>query len=106
MARIRTDRATCLDCGQDTLPAGYPDRAEYYMVTDAIWTEAGMIIDAVPEACDQYLCIACLEARIGRRLVAGDFPRDIPINDASHVDDPRYAYTWRTPRLASRLAHT
>jgi hypothetical protein len=104
MARATVTNAqlqcACIDCGEDTVPVG--DRAEWYIVTDAVWSGAGMIVAHVPEAYEQFLCIGCLEARIGRRLNADDFP-DLPINDVSHVDDPRYAYTFRTPRLVSRM---
>ena len=50
------------DCGTDTTPsAGW----EYYMVHDAVWSLAGMK--------DGFLCIGCLEARIGRKLEPRDF---------------------------------
>jgi hypothetical protein len=39
-----------------------------------------------------FLCIGCLEKRLGRELTAEDFP-DCPINHQHHLD---------TPRLASR----
>jgi len=41
-----------------------------------------------------FLCIGCLELRIGRRLTVADF-KDVPVNDPH---DP-----WQTPRLRSRL---
>ncbi len=66
----------CVDCGRLT-------RDEYYNVHDHVWPldpDGGM------------LCVGCLEHRIGRRLVGGDFP-DVPIND------PRGA----SPRLRARL---
>lgn len=54
------------------------------MVHDELWAVAG--------AGAGYLCIACLEARLGRRLTARDFT-SAPINRP----DP-----WDTDRLASR----
>jgi hypothetical protein len=95
---------SCLDCGIDTFPVGTgrPGRAEWYIVADPVWSAAGMIVAHVPEAYGQFLCIGCLEARIGRQLNTDDFP-DLPINDASHADDPCHAYTFRTPRLVARM---
>jgi hypothetical protein len=56
------------------------------MVHSEVWTLAGMK--------KGFLCIGCLEKRIGRELVPADFT-DVPINDP---DNP-----WNTPRLRSRL---
>jgi hypothetical protein len=59
-------------------------RTEYYMVHNAIWAEAKMG--------EGYLCIECLEQRLGRTLTARDFMH-APINAPSRSD---------TKRLASR----
>jgi hypothetical protein len=76
--------ARCIDCGLDTAPND--DRrkrgarkSEYYMVRDSVWQEAGML-----ERKDQatFLCIGCLEARLGRMLTAHDFTR-VSINRAA-----------------------
>lgn len=48
---------SCADCGTDT-------QNEYYMVWDYIWEQFG---------CDPFLCIGCLEGRMGRELWGGDF---------------------------------
>ena len=89
--------ALCIDCGLDTAP--YDDRrkhgarkSEYYMVRDSVWREAGM-----SERKDQaiFLCIGCLEARLGRMLTARDFTR-VPINRVG----PR-----NSPRLNARLSN-
>ncbi len=66
------------------------------MVHDHVWHAAGMA-DA-----DGFLCIGCLEARLGRTLIAADFRSDMFMNST----DPAWAgYSWwhRTPRLAARL---
>jgi hypothetical protein len=56
-------QARCRDCHVDTLNMrGY---AEYYMVHDAVWAEAGM----GPHG---FLCISCLERRLGRPLTGRD----------------------------------
>jgi len=45
---------------------------EYYMVRDAVWIAArGPLLG--------MLCIGCLEARLGRRLVPDDFA-SVPLN--------------------------
>lgn len=53
----------CSDCGDNT-------DLEYYMVHDYIWDEFGE---------DPFLCIGCLEQRMGRELTSGDFT-DCPLN--------------------------
>jgi hypothetical protein len=80
----------CRDCGVDTTPCTgkrgcrhKKGRWELYLVHDELWAAAGMQ--------HGYLCIGCLEARIGRRLVPQDFV------SGEHV------HAWHTPRLASRL---
>ena len=73
----------CYDCGWDT-------RREYYMVHDAIWLAAGMTKSRY-QGTGEYLCVPCLEERIGRGLLPEDFT-------AYPVNDPPY------PRRPSRLA--
>ena len=50
----------CVDCGADK-------DGEYYMVSDELWAASGMAPNG------GMLCLACLEQRIGRRLVKEDF---------------------------------
>ena len=82
----------CADCDMDCAPCTerrgcrHKGRWEHYMVHPEVWSAAGMTTG--------YLCIGCLEQRLGRTLCAADFT-DVPINDP---DDP-----WHTPRLADRL---
>jgi hypothetical protein len=85
----------CRDCGRETLPNASGAACEWYMVHDEVWAAAGM---APRGGC---LCVGCLESRLGRRLVARDFPLE-RINDLS-VADQRWAWSWRTPRLRRRL---
>jgi len=56
------------------------------MVHDAVWSLAGMK--------DGFLCIGCLEARIGRKLEPRDFAN-------VYGSDPELP--WHSPRLKSRL---
>ena len=86
--------APCHDCGTDTLSckAGVP--TEYYMVHPEVWSAAGMPAHG-------YLCIGCLEARLGRQLHRHDFPR-APINDLNYYR-PEKAWWHRSERLRDRL---
>lgn len=87
----------CTDCGVDTLPTE-GGCAEYYMVTKEVWNAAGM-------GHVGYLCIGCLEGRLGRQLCAADFT-DCPLNDLTTANVMRYAWSWRTLRLTDRLTRT
>ena len=61
----------CADCGTDTVPAEGP--CEYYHVYNEIWEQAGMERDG------GFLCLGCLEKRLGRPLHRADFGH-APIN--------------------------
>jgi hypothetical protein len=61
------------------------------MVHDHVWAEAGMPLSELAGD-GLYLCVGCLEERLGRVLTRADFT-DAPINEP----DP-----WDTPRLADR----
>ena len=83
-------KSLCKDCGTNTTPA--KGDQEDYMVRAEIWRAAGM-----PEADGGfYLCIGCLEKRLGRELVAGDFTPH-PVNTLR----PR-----QSARLRDRLNRT
>ena len=90
---VSEDRSICVDCGIDTIPHTgkrgclQKGRCEWYMVHKAVWAKAGM------EHYGGYLCIGCLERRLGRMLRPRDFT-DAWINDR---------HTWQTERLVSRL---
>ena len=84
----------CKDCGINTLPIYGEARAEFYMVTNEIWAAVG--------AGQGFLCIGCLEARLGRILTPADFI-ECGLNNLDTADTPRYAWSYRTPRLTARL---
>ncbi|ESZ68167.1 hypothetical protein X727_23085 [Mesorhizobium sp. L103C119B0] len=93
--------AICIDCGTDTTPCSgsrgcrHAGRWQWYMVTRSVWRAAGMPKDRVlgyDETDGNFLCIPCLETRIGRDLQPADFP-DLPVNEPS---------PWNTPLLAAR----
>jgi hypothetical protein len=86
---------SCIDCGMECLSLEPGVRTEYYMVCDDIWAAAGMGHD------DGYLCIGCIEHRLGRPLHRADFTH-AHINDPS-ISDDLIAWSWRTDRLRSRL---
>jgi hypothetical protein len=60
----------CADCGTDTTPC--PGEWEYYMVHNTVWSCAQMK--------GGFLCVGCLEARLGRKLEPCDFT-DVIGND-------------------------
>lgn len=82
---IRHSGDCCNDCRGDF---------EGFMVFDFVWSQA---CAAVPGMEDErgYLCILCLERRLGRQLNCTDF------NDAPMNFEP---YRRRSPLLRSRLA--
>jgi hypothetical protein len=70
LAKItRNAMRLCDDCGRDG--EDYMGRDDVWMAANP-WNAHGGLI--------RFLCLACLERRIGRALVASDFP-DLPIND-------------------------
>jgi hypothetical protein len=70
----------CHDCGMCTLCNN-----EYYMVDNGLWDTATEDFGG-----HGMLCIGCLEARIGDRLQADDFP-DLPINRGFFPISARFA---------------
>jgi hypothetical protein len=62
----------CADCGIATQPDS-DGEDEYYLVDDRVWKAAGM------GPLDGFLCIGCIERRLGRQLRACDFT-DAPVN--------------------------
>jgi hypothetical protein len=80
-------KAICADCGVDTVDIG-----EYYMLHDEVWSATGMPTE--PDL-RSYLCVGCVEGRLGRILSRADFT-DAPLNT-----------TWppanRSGRLINRL---
>lgn len=80
--------APCHDCARDVMP--FDERghlveggSEWYMVTDPVWSSATNADESVA-----YLCIGCLEGRLGRPLVPDDFA-DLPVNEPSWTNTPR-----------------
>jgi len=99
----RIQPSLCRDCGTDCTPCTgargcrHAGKWEHYMVTAEVWSAAGMPAPTVRgynESDGDFLCVGCLEARLGRTLVSGDFSK-VPLNEPS---------PWDTPRLASRKA--
>jgi hypothetical protein len=62
----------CMDCNVDTDAIN-----EIYIITHDLWRKA------VPEedsSMSKFLCIGCLEKRMGRELCSTDFPEHVPMN--------------------------
>mgnify|MGYP001610466422 CR=1 FL=1 len=83
---MREDDEICADCGMDTSPCTgkrgcrHGGRWERYMVHRETGETGGVG--------DGYLCLGCIEARLGRCLMVDDLP-DLPINWPSRWDSPR-----------------
>ena len=82
--------ACCFECGVDTIKIGefYGVRNDVWMVA-CPWTNAELVAPGF-----DFLCIGCLEARLGRTLTPEDF-----------VDTPLNRMEPRSDRLRSRLGH-
>jgi hypothetical protein len=80
------EESICNGCGMDTTPYDDHHRPvpgwEWYHVRDEVW-EAAQKHGPV-----RFLCVGCLEQRIGRRLVPGDFDA-LPIDKPSSLDTKR-----------------
>jgi hypothetical protein len=70
---LRSLGAPCFECGVSTLEID-----EWYMVRAEVWRTA-VPWEGPAGAMFNFLCIGCLEARLGRLLVASDFT-DVPVN--------------------------
>ena len=72
MFAVKKQPAPCRDCGTETTPEPVKRGTwEWYFVQDRVWAAAGM-------GKRGFLCIGCLELRLGRSLCADDFaPNDI-----------------------------
>jgi hypothetical protein len=84
-AKARRDRSRappwCADCGVNTLAVG-----EWYMVNDKLWEAASRFGKIWEESF--YLCIGCIELRLGRRLTPDDFT-NVPVNDPDKFSSGR-----------------
>ena len=101
----------CRDCSADTTPCAGEDahrrttpanlrcrhkgRWEHYMVRDSVWKAAGMpaMRGIQPLGASGFLCIGCLERRLGRELKPRDFRPGVLLSEPS---------PWDTERLARR----
>lgn len=74
----------CLDCKQDTGRMN-----EHYFIETATWL-------SVVDSTVGMLCIGCLEARLGRKLLPSDFP-------GVTINSPKYGN--KSQRLLDRLTN-
>ena len=78
--RISGTVITCADC--NTLMAMRGDgicsfgalQPDWFMVKDSVWRRGQRDGEC------RFLCVACLESRIGRKLTADDFRRSAKVN--------------------------
>lgn len=100
----REGRHRCTDCRIDIAPETrhhharpgrwqpIPGQWHWYLVNDDVWAEAGMQVEAWHEdggrvGSSGYLCIPCLERRLGRPLTVSDLQQSA-INRPSDLDYP------------------
>ena len=102
--RIKRGTAICCDCGMDTMPSGKPKPGtfEQFVVKDHVWAAAGMTPGKVdPKTYELvgggFLCVGCIEKRLGRRLTIGDF---------NQICVPLLFTPWPTERLRSRALYS
>jgi hypothetical protein len=102
--RVKRGTALCCDCGMNTMPPGKPKPGtfEQFVVKDEVWIAAGMMPGKVdPKTCvlvgGGFLCVGCIENRLGRRLTIDNFK---PIVIGLAISD-----IWSTPRLRSRALY-
>lgn len=95
-----------MDCGTDTAPCNNKrncrrgrtcrhnagKRWEWYMVWPAVWARA-----VGPDA-PGYLCIECIEKRLGRPLNCDDFT-DAAVNLPGRWDSPRLTAAHNRPPM-------
>ena len=72
----------CADCGVELMPRTPFGSRDWqrYMVHDHVWAAAGI------GYLDGWLCIPCLEGRLGRPLTGADLEA-VPLNDPDVDDD-------------------
>ena len=95
----------CNDCGMETVPRGKrkPRTHEQFIVKNEVWAAAGMPLGKIrPKTFEivgggGFLCVGCIEKRLGRRLTINDFN---PITIPQLLESP-----WITERLRSRVLY-
>src|SRR4051812_46231525 len=76
----------CHDCEMATTPT--PEGGELYRARAEGWRGAKRWTPVGPRL--RFLCVGCLEQRLGGRLPRGAFPA-VPVNAPSPIDSPRLA---------------
>src|SRR5262249_648686 len=93
------------DCGMETVPRGErkPRTHEQFIVKNEVWAAAGMPLGKIrPKTFEivgggGFLCVGCIEKRLGRRLTINDFN---PITLSELLRS-----SWITDRLRSRVLY-
>lgn len=89
-------RFPCLDCSRCIMAIN-----EYYMILDNVWAVTGVGF----RDNDGFLCVGCLETRIGRLLQPADFT-PCPLNLGFFAQSDRLVdrlgdTAWMTPAVAA-----
>jgi hypothetical protein len=74
LSRARMEQAFAADWNNQGVTQTVCKNSEVYTVKPPVWKAANM------DGMGGYLCIGCLEKRIGRTLVPKDFDRNHPFN--------------------------
>lgn len=105
------ESSPCSDCGVLIISDDMePQSWEWYSVRDSVWGGEAGLSELQREADSPgrpplYLCVGCLEARLGRELSAVDFS-DYPVNSPSPLNSPRLNSRlsgWEEIRTAEKL---
>jgi hypothetical protein len=105
MKRASGRVVVCDDCGSPlyVIPAGIlgggDGSGEWFMLKDRVWSASQSMGDA------RFLCVGCIERRIGRRLSSTDFRRSAKVNFAG-TKTPKLRQRMRGLEPARRLIHT
>lgn len=74
-------------------------QGEWFMVKDRVWRQSQR------DGKCRFLCVSCLEYRIGRKLVADDFRRSAKVN-FTMKDSLRLRHPMHGLKRAKRLVET
>jgi hypothetical protein len=97
--RKQMEHAFALDWEKKGVALEFSPRSEVYHVKEAVWKAASM------EPYDGWLCIGCLEKRLGRTLTPRDFVRNHPFNSfpaTERLRSRRGTHSRGTVHFASR----
>jgi hypothetical protein len=99
----RNIRAWCGGCGIDT---GWDGLGEWYTVTNEIWEQAWPNTSNAkknnPNGPRYFLCIGCLEEKLGRKLTRHDFVNNNVLNRPTSSQSKRLLNRLHNNQRATR----